>query len=180
MTATPASLAAGAAGPTVEPHIVLRAAALIDSAANSCFISSTFAHKNRLPLTPLNKPRTLSLADSTSSKSRITHTTEVELKIGDIHAHKERLTAYVADLHYDVVLGRPWLSKHQPQTRWLSGTILLDSDHCKSTSAVFIIQSFVRSMVSYISGLVSYISGLVSYTSGLVSYISGLFVSHIS
>ena len=103
MTATPTVMAAGAAGPTVEPHVVLRvsvdgyrAAALIDSAANACFISSSFAHQKSLPLTPLHKPRMLSLADSTSSKSHITHTTEIELKIGDIHAHKERLTASIA------------------------------------------------------------------------------------
>ena len=83
-------------------------------------------------MTPLNMPRTLSLADNTSAKARITHVTAVELKIGDIHPHKETLTAYVADLHYDVILGRPWLSRHQPQTRWLSGTLILDSEYCKA------------------------------------------------
>ena len=123
----------------MEPHIVLRvsvdgyrAAALLDSAANSCFVSSSFAHRHSLPLTSLTNPRTLSLADSSSSKSHITHITEVPLRIGETHPHKETLTAYVADLRYDVVLGRPWLSRHQPQTRWLSGTIILDSDHCKT------------------------------------------------
>ena len=138
-SATPGNVPhAGPDEPAVEPHIVLRttvdglrAVALVDSAANACFISSSLAHKLSLPLTPLAAPRTLSLADSTSSKSRITHIATFELKIGDVHPHKERFTAYVADLHYDVILGRPWLSRHQPQTRWLSGTIILDSDHCR-------------------------------------------------
>ena len=58
--------------------------------------------------------------------------TTIELQIGEAHNHKEKLTAYVAGLHYDVVLGRPWLSRHQPQTRWLSGTVILDSIHCRT------------------------------------------------
>ena len=125
-------------GPRVEPHIVIRtkvdgtkASALVDSAANSCFVSSAFAQLNKLPLFPLSTPRTLSLADKSSSRYQVTHFTTTQLSTGDIQPHNETLTAYVADLQYDVILGRPWLSHHQPQTRWQSGTVILDSQYCR-------------------------------------------------
>ena len=78
MSATPTSVTAGAGSePTVEPHIVLRvavdgswAAALIDSAANSCFISSSFAHRHSLPLTPLNTLLALNILLLSSSPLR--------------------------------------------------------------------------------------------------------------
>lgn len=40
------------------------------------------------------------------------------------------IMACVADIQYDVMLGRPWQAVHQPQIRWKEGTVVSESDWC--------------------------------------------------
>ncbi|KAK3512868.1 hypothetical protein QTP70_028933 [Hemibagrus guttatus] len=54
---------------------------------------------------------------------------ELTLRIGCLH--EEMLSLLVLEeAAVDVVLGRPWLAKHQPNLRWISGSIDQWSDYC--------------------------------------------------
>ncbi len=58
------------------------------------------------------------------------HTPEVSLHIGCFH--EERISLLVLkEAVVDVVLGRPWLAKHQPTIDWRSGEILKWDGGCK-------------------------------------------------
>ncbi len=58
------------------------------------------------------------------------HTPEVSLHIGWFHV--ERISLLVLEeAVVDVVLGRPWLAKHQPTIDWRSGEILKWDSGCK-------------------------------------------------
>ncbi len=58
------------------------------------------------------------------------HTPEVSLHIGCFHI--ERISLLVLEeAVVDVVLGRPWLAKHQPTIDWRSGEILKWNSGCK-------------------------------------------------
>jgi hypothetical protein len=55
----------------------------------------------------------------------------IHIMVGDGDTkHKEERLVYVADVKYDIMLGRQWLADHNPQIRWDTGTIIMDSRHC--------------------------------------------------
>ena len=98
------------------PYSFVDGEALVDSGATACFVDQSFLQKHGLSKTPLPKARALELADP-SSKSTITHFAEIPLVIG---LHTEKVYCYVVPkLVYPLILGLPWLSKHdiRPNTR---------------------------------------------------------------
>lgn len=123
--------------PLVLPNVEIRAQingqkakALVDSACQSVIISSSFARQHKIPLIPLVKSRQLKLADGIPV-SRMFYKALVDVTIGDgEEKHVEQILAFVGDVEYDIMLGLPWLSVHQPQTRWSEGTLVMDSLHC--------------------------------------------------
>ena len=47
--------------------------------------------------------------------------------------HQEDILLFVTPgLHYDIILGIPWLQKHGPDIDWTNTSILFKSDHCHS------------------------------------------------
>ena len=45
--------------------------------------------------------------------------------------HQEEVSLFVSPgLHYDVILGMPWLQKHRPHIDWTNTSIMFKSDHC--------------------------------------------------
>ena len=45
--------------------------------------------------------------------------------------HQEEVSLFVSPgLHYDVILGMPWLQKHRPHIDWANTSIMFKSDHC--------------------------------------------------
>ena len=47
--------------------------------------------------------------------------------------HQEEVSLFVSPgLHYDVILGMPWLQKHGPHIDWMNTSITFKSDHCRS------------------------------------------------
>ena len=47
--------------------------------------------------------------------------------------HQEEVSLFVSPgLHYDVILGMPWLQKHGPHIDWTNTSITFKSDHCRS------------------------------------------------
>ena len=69
----------------------------------------------------------VTLADGrTASEPRLT-TLPLKMKLGD---ENERLTLAVFSLaEYDVILGRPWLTKNNPQINNRTGQVRLASGH---------------------------------------------------
>lgn len=105
--------------------------ALVDSGANGiAFIDQSFAHTNRLTLEPLRKARRLEVVDGRQSVAgKITHLTRLPL---EIRSHKEILPCFVTKLgQQPIVLGIPWLQRHDATISWKDNTISFASDYCR-------------------------------------------------
>jgi hypothetical protein len=90
---------------------------LVDSGCTGlAFLDFKFAVRHHISLTKLRERKPLSLADGALS-SWIEWKAEVCLAIGD---HREQLQFYITTLAEDnpVILGLPWLSKHNPAVDW--------------------------------------------------------------
>ena len=94
--------------------------ALIDSGAAGNFINRSTVHKYKIPAKRLQKPIQLSNADGTKNIDG-TVKTYVESNLG-IGTEKE--TLLVTSLgKEDVILGMPWLKKHNPRIDWEKGEL---------------------------------------------------------
>ena len=110
----------------VEPQLLLyivvtsivngkKASILLDPGVTTLFVSTSFAHIYKLPLFPLNYSRTLAWANSKSASNRVFYKTILDMAIGSADCqYYKQLIAYIADLQYDVIFGRPWFAKHDP------------------------------------------------------------------
>jgi hypothetical protein len=107
----------------------IKAEAMIDcGGTEEAFMDRRFAAQRKMQLLPLRKPRVLELADG-RLVDRMTHLAIFNLEVGE--GHVEQILAYVTDLaEYGVILGRPWLNKHDPTIRWSADRITFDSGYC--------------------------------------------------
>ena len=108
----PASLAWGLESLTVG--------ALLDSGADECLIDIALARQAGIPLEPLEMTLSAQALDG-HSLGKITHRTS-PLSLTLSGNHVETIQFYV--LHAPtapLVLGRPWLNKHDPHVSWSSG-----------------------------------------------------------
>jgi RNase H-like domain found in reverse transcriptase/Reverse transcriptase (RNA-dependent DNA polymerase)/Integrase zinc binding domain/Integrase core domain/Aspartyl protease/Chromo (CHRromatin Organisation MOdifier) domain len=104
---------------------------MIDSGASGyAFIDETFAQSHHLPLQPLRYPRRLDVADgSPTSSGSITRLAELRLSVAN---HHESVPCFVTKLgHYPIILGKTWLSRHNPKIDWGLNTVTFNSDHCR-------------------------------------------------
>jgi hypothetical protein len=105
--------------------------ALIDSGATDNFIDKRLAADQKLSLYPLEDPVPVRNADgSLNQGGSITHEAHVWLEtpmnsVDKTPTHRERLTFDVADLggKIPLILGYPWLKKHDPTVSWSTGTL---------------------------------------------------------
>ncbi|KAE8227722.1 hypothetical protein CF326_g7373, partial [Tilletia indica] len=101
-----------------------RATALIDSGASDDLISQSFILKNSLPTHLLQHPVECELADGRTVLVDSSVNSKLKFSVGT-DTRSETLQLAVAPLkHADVILGRPWLSRHNPDIDWTSGTLL--------------------------------------------------------
>ncbi|OWT42324.1 retrovirus polyprotein [Pochonia chlamydosporia 170] len=50
----------------------------------------------------------------------------------DIKGHKEKILFYVTKLgKYDIILGKPWLTDHNPNVNWSTNIVTFNSNHCR-------------------------------------------------
>src|SRR5258706_10382052 len=104
--------------------------ALIDyGAMGYAFIDNEFVRYHSLPRYQLKTEREREVIDGRPIKSgNITHMTKVNLFI---NGHEERLPAFITHLgHYPLVLGKPWLKRHDVSIRFATDTIIFDSAYC--------------------------------------------------
>jgi len=106
--------------------------ALIDCRATGiAFVDEDFARHHKLPLTPLQYPRSLEVIDSRSiSSGDITHVANTHLAILE---HQESLPMFVTKLgHYPIILGILWLELHDVAIRFSSRSLTFGSQYCAS------------------------------------------------
>lgn len=99
--------------------------ALVDSGANTTFISKKVVKTNNLETIKLAKPYGLINADGTKNKGGIvTHYLNALIEIG---SHKSTSKLIVADIgDNDVILGFTFLREHNPSIDWRNGDWLFD------------------------------------------------------
>ena len=84
------------------------------------FIDDNYARSKNLPSSPLPQPRILRLADGTIAGT-VTRYTTIRYRIGPI---QEDVALYRWPLDGpDIILGLPWLRRHNPDINWRSGAI---------------------------------------------------------
>lgn len=98
------------------------AKAMIDSGATGNFISWKYARWKRLPTQKKKDQYDLQMADGSTLSSRVDEET-ISLPLA-IQRHHEELTFDVVGMAtHDVILGMPWLKKHNPVIDWRRGVL---------------------------------------------------------
>jgi hypothetical protein len=97
---------------------------LIDSGASGIFISRKFINKFQLTLDRLTEPIAVRNADGTPSQGGpIEFFCDAIISVPpSSFRDRERFKVAVIG-NYDVILGLPWLKKHNPQVDWRAGTL---------------------------------------------------------
>ena len=106
--------------------------ALIDCGGTGyAFMDESFAQMHNFPLIPLKKPRELQVVDGRPiSSGSITHLAFASMTLGQ--HHENYVPFFVTTLgHYSVVLGVPWMRKHQVQFNYTDGSLIFPAAHCK-------------------------------------------------
>jgi len=95
---------------------------LIDSGAGGKFIDQNFAKAQGFKLTPLAEPiRVFNVDGTLNKKGTIKHYVNLKLTI---HGRKKMTRLLVTGLgKQKIILGFPWLQKHNPDIDWKKGTL---------------------------------------------------------
>lgn len=104
--------------------------AMIDCGASNNFINTTFFQQLKIPAIPRDTPLPVNVVDGRpiSSGDITHHTPPVQLQIRD---HHESLVLDITCLgDHPVILGRSWLSKHNPSIDWIHPSVAFASKHC--------------------------------------------------
>lgn len=101
--------------------------AMIDSRATSEFISNQFVEENQIPTKPKEFPLQPVAIDG-HSLGKINQEVQAELQIGP---HTEKITLDVANIgKHPIILGAPWLYRHNPQVNWRTRRVMFDDVYC--------------------------------------------------
>ena len=103
---------------------------MVDSGATANFINSSVVEREKLEKTELNFPKELKVVDGRDIKSGyVTHAIRTNLRN---FQHAEDISLLVADIgRFDIILGMPWLKKHNPSIDWEKKTVDYISYKCK-------------------------------------------------
>jgi hypothetical protein len=116
---------------TLSDHdIKMDTHALVDCRCTGLsFMNEAFARQHHFPHYQLKKPKTAQVIDGHPiSSGDITEYVEVQYTIGDQH---ETLTAYLTSLrHYPLILGIPWLKRHDLTINFAKNDIQFSSPGC--------------------------------------------------
>jgi hypothetical protein len=105
--------------------------ALVDCGCTGLsFMNEAFTHQHNFPRDQLKNPKTVKVINGHPISSRdITEYVKVQCTIGD---HHETLTAYITSLgHYPLVLGIPWLKRHDVTINFANNDIKFSSAGCR-------------------------------------------------
>lgn len=108
--------------------------ALIDSGAEGQFIDSKFIIRNRIPTHPLTKPIPVLNVDGTPNQNgTITHYAWRFLKLGPKHCAAKLLVTSLGK--ESLILGLPWLKRHNPTIDWQAHTVTIKRTSTATTLA---------------------------------------------
>ena len=111
----------------------IAARAMLDCGGQGSFINSNLSHCYPLPRCPKPHPIALILADG--SQSQAGHVTHFNPLLLHTAGHEEPLSLDIAATSHDVILGMPWLSKHDPAIRFGQRELTFDSPFCREHCA---------------------------------------------
>jgi hypothetical protein len=107
---------------------------MLDSGATSNFVDSTFVSAHSLKTVAKPIPRELVVVDgrSISSGAVTHHTSPLPFSVtSSSPLHSETLSFDITTLgSYPIILGIPWLKKHEPTIGWSTHSLDFLSDHC--------------------------------------------------
>ena len=110
----------------------IRTNAMVDSGATQDFIDGNFCLRHQLPVWKEERPIKIYGEDGkTSTSGPITHTAKTTMTIG---SHKEEVVFQMATkLKHAIILGLPWLQKHNPTIDYATGKFTFGSNKCANT-----------------------------------------------
>ncbi|KAI2645046.1 Transposon Tf2-9 polyprotein [Labeo rohita] len=110
----------------------IRTNALIDSGAAGNFIDKDFAKCNQVPLSPCVSPVAVAALDGRPlGTGRIDHTT-TDLILRIEPGHQETIRFFViSSPQSPLILGFPWLDRHEPTIAWARGIVTKWSPYCQ-------------------------------------------------
>jgi hypothetical protein len=103
--------------------------AMVDCGATNNFINKDYAEKIRIPLDRKKIPRRVRAIDGREIASRpVTHDTTLNLTINN---HQEIIKLHCIMIgNSPIIVGLPWLKKHNPNINWKEGRVTFDSEKC--------------------------------------------------
>ena len=103
--------------------------AMIDCGASTSFIERTYVDQHAIPLERKKKPNETTAVDGRPLEGGpTTHHANMTLRINN---HEEAITLHnICIGSAPVILGRPWLRKHNPQIDWKNDTVSFTSKYC--------------------------------------------------
>ena len=107
--------------------------ALVDSGAAGNFIDTALVRRLKIPQEALETPLSVSALDGQPiGNGKVTSaTTPLRLHVGN---HNEDISLHLLDSpEFPVVLGFPWLNRHNPHIDWSTGSILEWGPTCHAT-----------------------------------------------
>jgi hypothetical protein len=106
--------------------------AMIDSGASGNFITQDTVERNRLPTQKKNQAYRLRVVDGTTAQGTVD--TETQLITATVRKHREEIQFDVLEhANYPVILGKPWLRKHNPTINWRTHEIQFADCSCGIT-----------------------------------------------
>ena len=111
--------------------------ALVDSGAAGNFIDTALVQRLKIPQEALETPLSVSALDGQPiGNGKVTSaTTPLRLDVGN---HNENISLHLLDSpEFPVVLGFPWLNRHNPHMDWSTGSILEWGPTCHATCLFF-------------------------------------------
>ncbi len=127
---------------------VVSTPALIDSGAAGNFMSRDYAMHHKIALIPCSSPLTVEAVDGRPLGSgRVSHVTqEIRMRTGALH--HETIQFYILHApHTPVILGLPWLRKHDPHIQWATGQIVCWGKNCHTTCLTTVTPLPVQSII---------------------------------
>src|SRR3989440_492878 len=106
--------------------------AMIDSGASGNFMTPKYAKRHKLQTQTKKHPYELRVVDGTLiSQNNGEVNQETHPLTTRIHDHEEVLQYDIVNLgRHDIILGRPWLRKHNPQINWKTENIQFSNCKC--------------------------------------------------
>jgi predicted aspartyl protease len=102
---------------------------MVDCGATENFIDKKYAEQMNIPLNKKKIPRRVLTIDGREIASGpVMHDATVELIINN---HRETIKLHCITIgNSPIIVGLPWLKKHNPQINWKDGKVLFDSEKC--------------------------------------------------